>query len=348
VAVDSANVIHVAGSHGNNGFQLRLDENGNVLGADVEPLAPYTYSSFSDVAIDAADNVYFVGESSSGGSDTYAYVRWGGVGGTSWGHSETYAYGQPTVQGARLRWSGAKIDSQGRVVVAGGAYYNFYFHLLLRRYLAAGGYDLDFAEPGVVNDEASGLTLDGQDNIYVAGLIHNNANQAVLTGFLAKFAAAGGQAFSTPVPNKSTCTGYTYATSPAFDGSGNLWLLGNDCDREIILRQYSPTNGVLLRYADMNTTPIANSQARLASDGTTLAFVGSGGWSANEVGFQLTDTDLQGTPIRKFSLAITHNGTYNDALTGVAFIGRDRIVVGNTLGATTVASQIWVARIRAP
>ena len=349
VAVDSAHVIHVAGAHGNNGFQLRLDENGNPLGADDEPLDPYTYTDFSDVAIDAADNVYFVGELNNGGSDTSAYVRWGGVGGTSWGHTETYAYGQPTVQGARLRWVGAKIDSQGRLVVDGQEYYNFYFHLILRRYLPAGGYDLDFAEPTLLNDEGYGLTLDGQDNIYVAGVVFSTTNQAQITGFLAKFAAGGGQTFSTPLPNKSTCTGgQTYAASPAFDGSGGLWLLGNDCDHEIILRQYNSTNGVPLRNADMNTTPNSNNaQGRLASDGTTLAFVGSGGWSANEVGFQLTDTDLQGTPIRKFSLALTH-GTYNDALTGVAFIGRDRIVVGNTMGATTAASQIWVARIRAP
>jgi hypothetical protein len=347
VAIDSAHVIHVAGAHGNGGFHLRLDENGNVLGADDEPLDPYTYTDFYDVAIDAADNVYFAGSLNTGGSDTSAYVRWGGVGGTSWGHKETYAYGQPTVQGARLIWFGAKIDSQGRIVVAGQEYYDFYFHLILRRYLPAGGYDLDFAEPTLLNDWAQGVTLDAQDNIYVAGSEYNSAGTAI-SGLLVKWTAAGVQKFSTLLPNKSTCTGFTEATSVALDGSGKAWVLGNDCDHEIILRQYDSTYGVFQHNADMNTTPDPlNSQARLASDGTSLAFVGSGGWSANEAGFQLTDTDLQGTPIRKFSLALTH-GTYRDALTGVAFIGRDRIVVGNTAGATTAASQIWVARIRAP
>ena len=222
---------------------------------------------------------------------------------------------------------------------------------LLRRYLSASGYDLDKTD-STVADQGMGVAVDAQDNIYVAGRINITDNYVGIgsTAFLTSWTSAGVQKFMIPIPNKSSCTsgGNTNGWSVTFDGSGGLWFLGNHCDYEIILRQYDPTNGALLINADLNTTPDnINLQEKIASDGTTLAVVGDGTWSAGEDGFQLTDTDLQGNPIRKFSLAL--NPQPYDRLSGVAFLGHDRIVVGTDTTTTgTPVTRIWVARLRAP
>ena len=59
-------------------MHLRLDENGNFLSLDEDPLNGG--SRYDSAAIDAADNIYFVG--AAGFSGTKAFVRWAGVGGT--------------------------------------------------------------------------------------------------------------------------------------------------------------------------------------------------------------------------------------------------------------------------
>jgi len=220
-------------------------------------------------------------------------------------------------------------------------------HTILRRYLPAGGYDLDKADSG--DNQSVGVTVGANDNIYVAGrnLISDASGFIASTATLTGWTPAGVQLFQALIPNKSTCpaTGaYTYGRSTAFDGAGGLWFAAWHCDFQPILRKYDPTSGALLVNADYDA-PGGNTQERVAGDGTSLAIVGNGSWSSSApAGFQLYDTDLQGISRRKFYYSISAD----DSLLGVSFIGRDRIVVGYTRSPTDVIYQIWVARIRMP
>jgi hypothetical protein len=338
VVVDSAHVIHVAGNDEsvNAGVHLRLDENGNFLSLDEDPLNGG--SRYDDVAIDAADNIYF-----AGAAGTKAFVRWAGVGPVSWGHAEAYS-------APNAAWSGAKTDSHGRIVVVGSSHSGTTFHTIVRRYLPAGGYDLDMIDSA--DDDSAGVTVGADDSIYIAGrneiwdasgIIAGIASTATFTGWT----STGVRMFQVLIPNKSTCatTGaYTNGRAAAFDGAGGLWFLGSHCDYQPILRRYDPTTGALLLNADYDV-PGINVQWRLASDGTSLAVAGTGAWSAAESSrIQLYDADLQGKSLRKFSYALSAD----DSAIGLAFIGRDRIVAGYTRSQTDVIYRIWVARIRAP
>ena len=352
VVVDSAHVIHVAGTDGSSssGFHLRLDENGNVLGSADEPLSSYTYTYFSDLAIDAADNVYFVGTLNNGGSDTSAYVRWGGVGGTTWGHSETYSLGETTPTGPASSGSPITDSKAASWRVRPGV-----LRLLLSPHPPSLSprwrVRLRLCRAHAVERLGVGGHLDGQDNIYVAGSEYHlepGEREAPACSPSGRRPAAD-QSLSTPIPEQPDLhqlhPRHVARLRRLGRGSGSL---GNDCDHGIILEEIrSDERRPLAQRRHEHGPGPYNLQTKLASDGTTLAFVGTGEWSAQGIGFQLTDTDLQGTPIRKFSLALTHGNSY-DGLTGVAFLGHDRIVVGNTMAAASAASQIWVARIRAP
>jgi hypothetical protein len=339
VAVDSKRVIHVVGGS-TAGLQVRFDENGNLLGTDVDPLAN---TSYGGIAIDAADNVYFVGSIGAGAS-AQGFIRWGGVGGTTWGHTETYEMSNS--------WLGhPRIDSQGRIVVIGsvGTYNTPSNHLVLRRYLPAGGHDLDKIDSTVV-DWATGLALDAQDNIYVSGRDQIVSAGSVVgsTAFLTNWTAGGASGFTDTIANKSTCASsldYTNSDGVTFDGAGGLWLVGLHCDNERILRRYDPATGALTLNADFTPADDLYPQG-IASDGTTLTLVGQGSLPGVDsvAAFALLDIDLQGKPLRAFNYAFaTTNET--DYLWDVAFIDRDRIVVGQTDGTSV---RCWIARLRAP
>lgn len=340
VAVDSKRVIHVAGAEGTAGLHLRFDENGNLLGSDDDPLAGGT--SFGGVAIDPADNVYFAGTAGSGTS-AQGYLRWAGVGGTTWGHTETNGV-------SNSAWGGAMIDSQGRIVVIGseGVSGEPSNHFMFRRYLPNGTYDLDKVD-STVADWATGAAVDGQDNIYLSGRNHlfdSGGNSVGSTAFLTSWTAAGASGFTDTIASKSSCGGnapFTNGYAVTFDGAGELWFLGIHCDHEIILRQYNSATGSLVLNAD---SPPTNGffPTVMASDGTTLSLLGYGAWGTGGVAFELVDTDLQGKPLRTFVLGLSP--TDNDRLTGVAFIGRDRIVVGTSFLSGT--QRTWIARLRAP
>ena len=340
VAVDSKRVIHVVGGT-TAGLQVRFDENGTLLGTDVDPLAGTSYGS---VAIDAADNVYFAGSIGAGAS-AQGFIRWGGVGGTTWGHTETYEMSNS--------WFGdPRLDSQGRIVVIGtvGTYNTPSNHLVLRRYLPAGGYDLDKID-STVADWATGLALDAQDNIYVSGRDHIVSAGSVVgsTAFLTSWTAGGASGFTDTIANKSTCVSsldYTNSYGVTFDGAGGLWLLGLHCDNERILRRYDPATGALTLNADFTPADDLFPQG-IASDGTTLTLVGQGSLpGVDSVGaFALLDTDLQGKPLRAFDYAFATTNE-SDYLLDVAFIDRDRIVVGTTNSGT--GNRTWIARLRAP
>jgi hypothetical protein len=83
----------------------------------------------------------------------------------------------------------------------------------------------------------------------------------------------------------------------------------------------------------------------IASDGTTLTLVGYGSLPGvpSVVAFALLDTDLQGKPLRTFAYAFGTNNE-SDRLYDVAFIDRDRIVIGQT----DPSARCWIARLRAP
>jgi len=339
VVVDSARVIHVAAYDATlgRGVHLRLDENGNFLDQTTDPLASTQYNA---IAVDASDNIYFAG--SMGANSAQAYLRWGGVGGTSLGgHTEVYS------GSGHAEWRDAKIDSQGRIVVAGQTWTSTVEHTTLFRYLPAGGYDLSKVD--TTNDQAAGVTVTANDNIYVSGRNEISDTSSIIgsTATFTGWTAAGGSLFTVQIMNKSTCPspgGYTNGWSGTVDGTGGLWFLGEHCDYQPILREYDPTTGALLINADYMIAGIGiNAQVR--SDGTSLAVVGDGTWSSGvPSGFLLYDADLQGVMLRKFQYAV-HDA---DGLNGVAFIGHDRIVVGSSRASSSTSSQIWVARIRAP
>lgn len=338
VAVDSANVIHVAVNTQSNyvATHLRLDENGNFIGQDSDPLAGGT--AYQAIAIDASDDVYFAGTA----GNASGYVRWGGVGGTSWGHTELY-----TTTG-HAGWRDAKIDSQGRLVAVGESYTSTGYTAILRRYLPAGGYDLSKYDSGA-NDDTVGVAVGANDAIYIAGRneIANSGGIYASTGTFTGWTAAGVNLFTVLFANKSSCqmTGsYTNGWSTTVDGAGGLWFLGEQCDYQPILRKYDPATGTLLINADYVVSGIGN-ESRVASDGTSLCAVGYGSWSsALPSGFQVYDADLQGNPLRKFQYHLLDD----PELSSVAFIGHDRIVVGGTRLATSTQYQVWVARLRAP
>jgi hypothetical protein len=341
VVVDSAHVIHVAVNDQNAsaGAHLRLDENGSFLGLDDDPLTGRT--SYQAMAIDGADNIYFVGQTGVG--STSAYVRWGGVGGTSWGHTELYA------GTGHADWRDASTDSQGRLVVTGETYTSTAYHAILRRYLPAGTYDLDKYD-SAANDDTVGVAVGAGDAIYVSGRneIANSGGIYASTATLTGWSATGTSLFS-PVlfPNKSSCqmTGsYTNGWSVTVDGAGSVWFLGEQCDYQPILRKFDPTNGTLLVNADYAVSGIG-SESRVASDGTSVSAVGYGTFSSALPGeFQVYDADLQGNPLRKWQYGLLDD----NELTDVAFIGHDRIVVGMARSSSSTLYQVWVARLRAP
>jgi hypothetical protein len=318
------------------GAHLRLDENGGFLGLDRDPMTGGT--NFQDVAIDAADNLYFVGSAGLGSSK--AYVRWAGASGTAWGHTEVHTTGNSG-------WRGVKTDSQGRIIAVGSYYTSTNDHAILRRYLPAGGYDLDKTDTSG-NTQSVGVTVGATDNIYVAGRteLANSSGIIGSTATLTGWTPAGVRLFQAQITNKSSCTttgAYTNGYAAAFDSSGGLWFQGLHCDFQPLLRQVDPTSGAFLLNADF-TVPVFNVQYRMASDGVSLAVVGYGSWDTTApAGFDLYDADLQGQPLRKFYYTINAD----DQLYGVTFIGRDRIVVGSS-SATDNINHIWVARVRAP
>jgi hypothetical protein len=337
VVVDSGRVVHVAGSLSGAGWHLRLDESGNLVGSDVDPQV--AGSSFADLVIDSSDAIYFVG--SSGGQ---AYIRYGGVGGTTWGRTDK------RTAGSGSEWEGAVIDSQGRIVTTGRSWGPTYDHVMVRRYLAAGGYDLDILDSSV-NEICNAVAVDASDNIYVAARRENMDGTGTVvtgTGELIRWTASGTRSYTVAIPNKSTCVGtgyYTNTYSVVFDPSGKVWLLGSHCDFQTLLRRYEPATGALLLNADYSPPDqsVSDIAFRLASDGVSLAVAGSGALDATSSGgFKLLDMDYTAAPLRQF-----YEPRFMGGISDVAFIGRDRIVAGSFRNSDNTYSA-WVARIRSP
>src|SRR5262249_28872456 len=146
------------------------------------------------------------------------------------------------------------IDSQGRIVAAGRKFNND-THLILRRFLPAGGFDLDKAD-ATPDDLATGVVVDAADNIYVSGRENVKDTSGIIAGtaMLTRWTADGlTRSWTARIANKSTCGTvgyYTNGWSVALDDAGQPWFLGQQCDSVPFLRKHAAATGAQLLNAD--------------------------------------------------------------------------------------------------
>ncbi|NQZ09503.1 MAG: tandem-95 repeat protein, partial [Algicola sp.] len=143
------------------------------------------------------------------------------------------------------------IDSQGRVIMVGSVSTNTTTDIAITRYLADGRLDHSFGIQGVLNKDLGGfenatdVTVDANDNIYIAGELFNNnvieffVIKLLASGVLDNNFGGGGIILSTLSKTNLLVAGILVNTD------GNI-IVGAGIDNQFELYQYNASNGTLI------------------------------------------------------------------------------------------------------
>ncbi|HAM88042.1 MAG: hypothetical protein US83_C0001G0013 [Candidatus Falkowbacteria bacterium GW2011_GWC2_38_22] len=183
IAIDQENNIYVVGYQQTNGYDwaIRKYTSAGILDTAWGTSGMVTYNSGSSqndyansIAIDQENNIYVAGRQQTNGYD-WAIRKYtsAGILDTTWGTSGMVTYNSGSSQNDYA--NSIAIDQENNIYVAGRQQTNGY-DWAIRKYTSAGILDTAWGTSGMVTynsgsslDEASAITIDSQDNIYVAG-----------------------------------------------------------------------------------------------------------------------------------------------------------------------------------
>jgi len=331
ITIDASGNIYAAG-WSNNGSDTDLivrkyDANGDLTtdwgdaDSGMVTFAGVSNDGANALILDASNNIYVAGYQGNGSNWDFSVWKYDANGDltTDWGDGDS---GVVTFNGSNRQDNARDItlDASGNIYVAGLSNNTADDDFIVRKYDASGDLDLSWGDgnSGMVTfdgdnkDEATGITLDASNNIYVAGLSNNGTNNELI---VRKYDANGDLDTTWGDGDSGVVTfdggNNDEAKDITLDASGNIYVAGssnNGTNDDLIVRKYDAdgnlagdTNDLTLTGTDAAMFEIVGTELRLKA-GAVLDFETN---PDLDVTVEVDDTAVGATPDDTAPLSIS-------------------------------------------
>jgi len=331
ITIDASGNIYAAG-WSNNGSDTDLivrkyDANGDLTtdwgdaDSGMVTFAGVSNDGANAIILDASNNIYVAGYQGNGSNWDFSVWKYDANGDltTDWGDGDS---GVVTFNGSNRQDNARDItlDASGNIYVAGLSNNTADDDFIVRKYDASGDLDLSWGDgnSGMVTfdgdnkDEATGITLDASNNIYVAGLSNNGTNNELI---VRKYDANGDLDTTWGDGDSGVVTfdggNNDEAKDITLDASGNIYVAGssnNGTNDDLIVRKYDAdgnlagdTNDLTLTGTDAAMFEIVGTELRLKA-GAVLDFETN---PDLDVTVEVDDTAVGATPDDTAPLSIS-------------------------------------------